>query len=309
MSDLNNEKWVFILNPSAGKGAALKLLPELKQRIKVQKPNSEIVFTKGKKHATKLAQDYIEKGFTHIIGVGGDGTLNEIASSVSKHLGIVMGVVAAGSGNDFAPVVGFTEKNTESDWEALFAAKTQQMDIGVCNQIVFINGMGIGFDAEITSKNYTKDMKVKMGGKRKYIWHILTTLLFFKEKKMRVHQNGDSYLTDCFINTIAIGRRFGGGFYLTPKAIANDGLFDVLMVKRINLLQRINILPKVPKGTHLGKSYVNYYNTTDLQLEFDNEVAFHADGELYFAKKFNVFIKPNALTVIYKPNSTHYFNV
>ena len=54
--------------------------------------------------------------------------------------------------------------------------------------------------------------------------------------------------TDCFINTIAIGRRFAGGFFLTPKAIANDGLLDVCMIKKLNLFQRFNILLKVPKG-------------------------------------------------------------
>jgi len=83
----------------------------------------------------------------------------------------------------------------------------------------------------VASENYTEPGKVKRGSKYKYIWHIIKTLLFFREKRMTVITDAGRHETDCFINTIAIGRRFAGGFFLTPKAIANDGLLDVCMIK------------------------------------------------------------------------------
>ena len=82
--------------------------------------------------------------------------------------------------------------------------------------------MGLGFDAQVAAQNYTEPGKVKKGGALKYIWHILKTLLFFKERRMIVTEGSKRYETDCFINTIAVGRRFAGGFFLTPKALAND---------------------------------------------------------------------------------------
>ena len=60
------------------------------------------------------------------------------------------------------------------------------MDVGSVNGIIFLNGMGLGFDAQVAAENYTKDGKVKEGGKNKYIWHIIKTLLFFREKRMTV---------------------------------------------------------------------------------------------------------------------------
>ncbi len=133
-------------------------------------------------------------------------------------------------------------------------------------------------------------------------------LLFFKEKKMVVITNGQTIITDCFMNTIANGRRFAGGFYLTPEALANDGLLDVCAIKEISLPQRLKILLMVPKGTHINDKRVHYYKTEKLSLEFPSEVPFHVDGELFFAKDFEVTTLPGALNIIYNPEGSHYFS-
>jgi diacylglycerol kinase family enzyme len=148
---------------------------------------------------------------------------------------------------------------------------------------------------------------VKRGSKYKYIWHIVKTLLFFREKRMTVITDTGRHETDCFINTIAIGRRFAGGFYLTPKAIANDRLLDVCMIKKLSLPERFSILLKVPEGKHTSDKRVNYYQTKGINLEFPQVVPFHVDGELYFADKFNVTLLPGALKIIYNPDGKHFF--
>ena len=91
------------------------------------------------------------------------------------------------------------------------------------------------------------------------------------------------------------GRRFAGGFFLTPRAIANDGLLDVCMIKKLSLFQRFGILLKVPKGTHINDTKVNYYQTPSINLEFSQKVPFHVDGELYFSEKFDVSIHTSGI--------------
>jgi diacylglycerol kinase (ATP) len=110
------------------------------------------------------------------------------------------------------------------------------------------------------------------------------------------------------MNTIANGRRFAGGFYLTPEALANDGLLDVCAIKEVSLPQRLRILLMVPKGTHINDPRVHYYKTEKLSLEFPSEVPFHVDGELFYSKDFEVTALPRALNVIYNPEGRHYFN-
>lgn len=301
------DKWIFILNPVAGSGSAKSQLPKLEEMIRKNNIDADLVFTKRKGHASELSETYLEKGFRYIIGVGGDGTLNEIARPLIGKTGVVLGIIPAGTGNDFIQILGFPNRFVERDWDIFFQRNTISMDIGNVNGMIFLNGMGLGFDAQVAAENYTEQGEVKEGGKNRYIWHIIKTLLFFREKRMAVITGNGSQETDCFINTIAIGRRFAGGFLLTPKALANDGLLDVCSIKKLSLPERFKILLKVPEGKHINDRRINYYQTPGLKLEFPEIVPFHVDGELYFSDKFDVSLIPEGLNVIYNPDGPHFF--
>jgi len=302
-----NSKWVFIINPVAGNGFAPTLAGRIKEMIEKYDLQAEIVYTVRKGHASDLAREYMERGYHYIIGVGGDGTLNEIAAPLICVNSVVIGLIPGGTGNDMIQITGFPGRFEDKDWDTFFECNVMPMDVGHCNGKIFLNGMGLGFDAQVASENYTEPGEVKRGGKNKYIWHILKTLLFFREKKMVVINQGRRTESDCFINTVSNGRRFAGGFFLTPKALANDGLLDVCSVKKLSLIQRLKILMMVPKGTHINDKRVNYYQTDKLSLEFNEKVPFHVDGELFFDEKFEISLMPCALKIIYNPRGKHYF--
>jgi diacylglycerol kinase (ATP) len=301
------KKWVFIINPVAGNGFAMTIVPKLEEMVKKYNVDAEIVFTERSGHAAELSKTYLEKGFSYFIGVGGDGTINEVARPLIDRKDITIGIIPAGTGNDFIQILGFPDRFGDKEWDIFFKSEAIVMDAGNVNGMIFLNGMGLGFDAQVAAENYTEPGKVKKGGKHKYIWHIIKTLLFFREKKMTVINGNAKQETDCFINTISIGRRFAGGFFLTPKAIANDGLLDVCMIKKLSLFERFGILLKVPAGKHTDDKRVNYYQSQGINLEFTDKVPFHVDGELNFAKKFDVTILPGALTIIYNPDGNHFF--
>ncbi len=309
MAEIKTEKWVFIVNPIAGNGLAKTMIPEIETMIKKYNINGQIVLTERSGHAAEISKTFYEKGYNYIIGVGGDGTMNEIARPLINRKDVIVGIIPAGTGNDFSQITGFQGRFKDCDWEIFFRKNVMAMDVGIVNEMIFLNGMGLGFDAEVAAQNYTEQGEVKKGGAHKYIWHIVKTLLFFREKKMIVVSDGKRTETDCFINTIASGRRFAGGFLLTPKAIANDGLLDVCSIKRLNLLQRFKLLLKVPKGEHIKDSKVNYYQTPQIELEFPDKVPYHVDGELFFSKKFKVGIFPGALNIIYNPDGSHFFKL
>ena len=309
MEKMQSPEWVFIINPAAGGGYAKTLKPTIEEMIQKNAIQAEIVYSEKTGHAADLARHYAANCSKYIIGVGGDGTFNEIAGALIHTKGVTAGIVPAGTGNDFIQILGFPDRFTDKDWDVLFEKKTTAMDAGLCNGLPFFNGMGLGFDAQVAAENYTAPGAVKKGGKNKYIYHIVKTLLFYDEKRMTVLSAESRQEKDCFINTVAIGRRFAGSFFLTPKAIANDGLLDVCMIERLSLPERFMILPKVPKGTHLQNKKVNYYQSAKLEIEFTREVPFHLDGELHFAKHFDVSILPDALSVIYNPSGNHFFRI
>lgn len=307
MTDIKGEKWIFIVNPIAGNGFGKIMVPKIEEKIKEYNIDGEVVLTERSGHASDLSSLYCERGFRYIIGVGGDGTMNEIARPLINKKDVAIGTIPAGTGNDFIQILGFPDRFTENDWNILFKKNIIAMDAGTVNSMIFLNGMGLGFDAQVAAENYTEPGKVKKGGKRKYLWHIVKTILVFREKHMTVTSGMNKSETDCFINTISIGRRFAGGFLLTPQAIANDGLLDVCSIKRLNLFQRFRIFLKVPKGEHITDKRVNYYQTTGLKIEFPEKVPFHVDGELNFSKDFEVSILPKALNILYNPDGNHFF--
>ena len=307
MADIKNEKWVFIVNPIAGNCFGQTMVPVIEGMIRKHNIDGEIILTEYAGHATRISSDHAERGTHYIIAVGGDGTLNEVARPLIGNKEIVAGIIPAGTGNDYSQIPGFPNRFTEKDWDIFFKKNVISQDVGTVNGAIFLNGMGLGFDAEVAAQNYTEGGKVKKGGADKYIWHIVKTLLFFKERKMIINTNGNRVETDCFMNTISIGRRFAGSFFLTPQAVANDGLLDVCAIKRLNLFQRFKLLLKVPKGEHITDKHVNYFQTSSIDLEFPQEVPFHVDGELNFAKTFSVRLIPAGLNIIYKPDGGHSF--
>jgi YegS/Rv2252/BmrU family lipid kinase len=305
----NKEKWSFILNPTAGGGFGSLLLPELEKQLANRSIDATIQLTERHDHAPELSQKCLEKGCTHIIAVGGDGTMNEVARPLIGQKQVVTGLIPAGTGNDFIQILGFPDRFGEEQWDIFFKQSTIEMDVGEVNGIYFLNGMGLGFDAQVASKNYVDPGEVVKGsGKSKYLWHIISTLFFYKEGKATISSIDQQKETDCFMNTIAVGRRFAGSFLICPDAIANDGLLDVCMIKNLNLLQRIKLLSMVPKGTHVKDRRVDYYQTEKIFVDFGKKVPFHVDGELYFDTTFEVGLLPLALKIIYSPEGKHFFN-
>jgi len=303
-----NEKWVFIVNPHAGKGAAKTIVPQLNEQLRKYTIEAEIIYTEKPGHATLLAKNFAEKGFKYIIGVGGDGTLNEMTTSLINYPDVVTGIIPAGTGNDFIQILGFHDRLNDQEWQIFFNRNIIKMDVGFCNGNIFINGMGLGFDAQVAAENYVEPGIVKQGGKNKYVWHILKNLFFYKETLMTIRKQDEVIKRKCFINTIAIGRRFAGAFFLTPKAIANDGLLDVCAIENLNLIKRLDILMKVPKGTHINDRKINYFQVENFDLEFSQIMPYHLDGELKYASKFEVSIRKKVLSIIYNPQGNHYFN-
>jgi YegS/Rv2252/BmrU family lipid kinase len=305
----HKEKWCFIVNPTAGGGFGKELLPELEKQLANRSIDAAILVTDRHDHAIELSKQSLKKGCSHIIAVGGDGTMNEVARPLIGQKQVTTGLIPAGTGNDFNQILGFPDRFSLEHWDIFFRQSSIDMDVGEVNGLYFLNGMGLGFDAQVAAENYVEPGEVAKGnGKGKYIWHIVKTLLFYKEGKVTINSRDQKQETDCFINTISVGRRFAGSFLLTPEAIANDGLLDVCMIKKLNLLQRFKILSMVPKGTHISDRKVDYYQTEHISVDFGEKVPFHVDGELYFDSTFKVGLLPSALHIIYNPEGKHFFN-
>jgi diacylglycerol kinase family enzyme len=176
MTEKESEKWVFIVNPIAGNCFGGTMVPVIEEMIRKHKIDGEVVLTEYPGHATELSAAYAEKGYRFMIAVGGDGTLNEVARLLIGKKNVVVGIIPAGTGNDYSQIPGFPSRFREEEWDMFFRKNVIAQDVGTVNGAIFLNGMGIGFDAEVAAQNYTEEGKVRKGGADKYIWHIVKTL-------------------------------------------------------------------------------------------------------------------------------------
>lgn len=173
--------WGFIVNPIAGTGASLIVEQELLKQIEKRGINAKLKHTEKAGHAKDVAKEFAEEGCDYVIAVGGDGTFNEMASIMVNYPKCTIGILPASTGNDFAKIIGLTEKFSAQDWDVFFEAKTNRLDVGRCNGNLFFNGMGLGFDAQVASENYVTPDEVKERSKNLYIWYIVKNLLFTRK--------------------------------------------------------------------------------------------------------------------------------
>ncbi len=305
-----SERWAFIINPVAGNGFAGRYIDEIRAAITRHGIEADISITKAKGHATELAREYLNKHFNFVVAVGGDGTAHEIIQCLAGQKKSVFASIPAGSGNDFISILGFPERFSEQDWHTLFEKHTVSMDLGKCNDLYFVNGMGLGFDAQVAYENYRsrKGPAVFSGKKTKYMWHVIKTLVLYRDRAVDISMNGSSFHKKTFLNTIAVGRRLAGGFFLTPRAIADDGLLDICIVDDVSFFRRVEGLLSVLRGTHLSNTMFHYHQTGRIIFDFGIEVPAHLDGEMYFNSRFDVSIVPGGLRTLYNPNGTHFFS-
>jgi len=309
MKNKLNEKWGFVINPTAGNYFGEKYIGTIEKVIRQRNLDAEIALTEFKHHATDIAEKFYLAGFRNIVAVGGDGTINEIASYLSTKDDAIMGIIPAGTGNDTVQIMGFPNRFKEDDWDAFFNRNIIKMDVGMCNGKIFLNGMGIGFDAQVAAQNYDENGVVKKSVGDKYLWHILKTLFFYKENNFKFLNDHANHSNQYFMTTFSNGRRFAGKYFITPEAKANDGYLDVCLVVKINVLQRFKLFMQVPEGKHLKDKNVRYFKTKKISVEFEDKIAYHLDGELLFDNHFEIEILPEKLQIIYKKSSNHFFNV
>ncbi len=235
--------------------------------------------------------------------------MSEVVQPLVGRSNVTFGGVPAGTGNDFIHLLGFPDRLAEADWEVFFRGSTAMMDAGRCNGRYFINGMGLGFDAHVAAENYHVDAggQAVRGKGSNYMWMIIKAILTYREKPMRVTLEGRTESKRGFLNTIANGRRLAGGMYLTPRAMADDGLLDVCMCDALSLPMRFKELVSVTRRTHLADRVMHYHQVDRISYEFDTEVPSHADGELFFASRFEIAVAPGALRAIINPAGDHYF--
>ncbi len=264
-------KTLFIVNPVSGKLASRKKFNELSYQLSTN-TNYNLVHTKYRGHATELAGAAINN-YQTIIAVGGDGTINEVASGI---LGsdAVLGIIPLGSGNGLTHHLGIPQDCIKA-LELIETAQPKPIDVIQVNNRIVINVGGIGFDGHVAKMfNNSEDR-----GLLAYMSLIIRELIKFKEFDYSLDAGVHSQTGKAFIIAIANGSEFGNRFKVAPQANHNDGKLTLVIIRKPPLLKLIRLFNMGYKGKLKPSKYYQSHLLEGASLTFSNTVA-HVDGEI-----------------------------
>jgi diacylglycerol kinase (ATP) len=277
------KRFSFIVNPEAGRGKSRKLDSLLHSLLKKKNVKFTIEKTKKAADAIEIAKESARK-FDVVVAVGGDGTANEVANGVIGSRAS-LAVIATGSGNDFARMLGMGNV-LEKSVDDIIAGRTERIDSGTVklrnggSQVShrkFINSIGIGFDAIVA---YESQRIKRLKGVPLYMVSVLRSLKRLKPHSFDVSFDGKKTREDYYLVCVGNGNREGGGFYVTPNADPQDGKFEVCTVKQVSILRALRILPTILKGRHGQFAEVDFFDTKQISVGSKMPFVVHCDGEI-----------------------------
>ncbi|GAE90416.1 diacylglycerol/lipid kinase family protein [Acetivibrio straminisolvens] len=293
-------KHLFIINPFAGKGGGVAYAKEIEKHFMKSKElgNKEsyyIEFTKGPGDATEIARKYVESDRCRVYAIGGDGTLNEVLNGVMGSSSS-LGVIPAGSGNDFFRNIGDTVDS--SLLYRTINGTEEYIDVGRVNGRYFLNVASVGIDAEIVA-NARKFKKYPMFfGMSSYIAGIFYTVFRYRSFNSIININGMEHNKETLLLTVANGKYYGGGMKIAPRASINDGSFDAYHIDRANPLKIVLFFPQLIRGRHEGFKEVEHFMSEEIRIRSEERFLLNVDGEIFDTCEAAFNIIPNGLKMI-----------
>ncbi len=283
----------LIINPLAGKGRAGGARTLISRFLKERGLRLVWHVTEGPGHGSSIVRGLPEEA--SVVAVGGDGTVHEVAAACAGTRR-TMGVLPAGSGNDYVKALG-VGTGLRRALEVLVGGRVRVVDTGDVNGIPFNNGLGIGFDAEVASG--VAEAPAYLGGTGRYLWSVGRLLWDFRCHEARLAIDGEVIEVRTILVAVALGTTYGSIFRLTPGAVLDDGLFDVIWSEEVNRAEVLRLIPAALRGTLAERRKVHTARAREVEVELLEEVPAHVDGEMLARTRyFKARVLPGALRIV-----------
>jgi diacylglycerol kinase (ATP) len=289
---------VAIVNPLSGTGAtpdaARRRVALLEDRFGAAGVDGRVHLTERAGHARELARAALDAGAALVVAWGGDGTINEIASTLAGS-GTPLGIVPAGSGNGFANELGL-DPDPRRAIDTALGGRDREIDGGEFDGRLFFNIAGTGFDAAIAEQFNTRALGRR--GMGPYVRLAARELFRYRGRRYRIRLDGEEVVTDALLIAFANGREYGNGLRLAPGAKMDDGELEAIVIDDRPPLARLWSCRHVALGRIERTPGVIVRGVRTASIETDGEIVYHLDGEIGRASgRVDVRVRPAALKV------------
>jgi YegS/Rv2252/BmrU family lipid kinase len=302
--------WFTIINPCSGSGKGKSDWPHIEDLLKKSGIQFHAVHTESRNHAAQLTREAITAGFRRILTIGGDGTINEVINGIFHQQEIpttdfTIAMIPVGTGNDWRRTIGipvdYMEAIATIQQEEIFTQDVgyiRYLDQGQPKGRYFINIAGMGYDAFVTAKtNFVKELGRKMGVYA-YLVHLFGCLLKYKHTRVKVTADHEEITTDLFSMNVGICKYNGGGMMQVPKAVPDDGLLDLTLIRKMSKLEMIKNVPGLFDGSFIRHPQVLSTRGRKIIVESVPAIPLEVDGESLGSSPFEINIIPRSINVV-----------
>lgn len=311
MNSVNTqERWFAIVNPVAGKGKGLSDWPVISTLLHEAKIEVDALFTQRKYHATELAVYAVNKGYRRIIIIGGDGTIHETVNGLFIQRAVatsdvLLAVIAVGTGNDWIRMFGIPRTYRDAV-KSILDGHTFLQDVGrvtywesrIQQTRYLANVSGIGYDAAVCQGfNKLKDNGYR--GNWLYVWSAFREAIRYRSRSARVTVDGkEIFCGKLFSSTIGVCKYTGGGMSQTPYAVADDGLFDMTIIPKMNRIRLFSRFRVLYTDNIYNITGVNLFRAKSIEIESKHPIRLEIDGEILGYSNFTYDIVPRAIRAV-----------
>jgi diacylglycerol kinase (ATP) len=290
---MDKKKLTFIINPVSGVFSKDRIISAIDSDLDKNKYDYSIEFTEGPGHAVEICNRRIGEGVDIIVAVGGDGSVNEIARTLT-YKNVALGIIPAGSGNGLAHhlKIPFSYKKAIN---IINEGKTLKIDTGSINKVFFVSIAGIGFDG-IVAHEYAKN---KRRGFFTYVKVVTEEYVNYRPRKYTIEINGEILKRKALFISFANSDQFGYGASIAPSASVDDGLLDVIIMRKPPMIE-IPLLASLLYWNKIDLSrQLEIIKAKELVVKTRRKRWVNIDGEpLKMKKKLEVKIHPLSLNII-----------
>jgi diacylglycerol kinase (ATP) len=281
---------IVILNPTAGSPEHVRSWQE---RAKSLAGDCPVRVTSHSGEAEALARRAVEEGFARIVAAGGDGTVSQVANGLAGS-NAILGVLPMGSVNVFAMELGLPLHNLQRCWDIIEDTNLRLVDMPSANNRYFVQLAGVGLDAQVVKE--TSLAFKRSFGPLSYL--ISAAQIAARQPPKLFIESEHTSLEEGSFVLVGNGRLYGGPFPFFKQAVIDDGLFDVVVFKRLGYLEIIRYLQDVVFSADIKVPEIEYFQTRQLRITSEQDVPVELDGELAGNCPVDFRIRKRALRVL-----------
>jgi diacylglycerol kinase (ATP) len=289
----------LMINPTSGKNTGAQVGQQALSLLRDAGVDVLDLSASDARSAVEQGRAAIESGAIDRLVVGGGDGMVHLGANLCAGTPVPLGVIAAGTGNDIARELGLPVRDAAASVQRILSGSLRQVDAArhttaTGEQKWFLGVLAAGFDAVV---NERANQLTWPKGPMRYNLAILRELPVFRAIPYTLVLDGERIDTEAMLVAVGNGPAYGGGMRVTPDASFDDGLLDVLILRKISTFEFLRVFPRVFKGTHVSHPAVQIRRARTVSLEAEGIVSY-ADGERFAPLPMSMEVVPGALTVL-----------